>query len=75
MKLFIISSIKCVVNRWIKMLKIIKSVLAAFFGVQSEANRQQDFQSVSPWKFILVGILMALILVILVASVAWLAAN
>ncbi|QEW07263.1 DUF2970 domain-containing protein [Nitrincola iocasae] len=57
------------------MLKIIKSVLAAFFGVQSEANRQQDFQSVSPWKFILVGILMALILVILVASVAWLAAN
>lgn len=57
------------------MLKIIKSVLAAFFGVQSEAKRQQDFQSVSPWKFIVVGIFMAFVFVILVASVAWFAAK
>ncbi|MFN3881608.1 MAG: DUF2970 domain-containing protein [Nitrincola lacisaponensis] len=57
------------------MLKVIRSVLAAFFGVQSEANRQQDFQSISPWKFIVVGIFMTLVFVFLVGFVAWLAAN
>lgn len=57
------------------MFKVIRSVLAAFFGVQSEANRQQDFQSTSPWKFIVVGIFMTLVFVFLVGFVAWLAAN
>ncbi|WP_151703569.1 DUF2970 domain-containing protein [Nitrincola alkalilacustris] len=57
------------------MLDVIKSVLAAFFGVQSEANRQRDFQAASPWMFIVVGIALAAVFVLIVAGVAWLAAQ
>ncbi|ABM01567.1 DUF2970 domain-containing protein [Shewanella amazonensis] len=40
-------------------LKILSSTLAAFFGVQSEANRQQDFSGKSPIPYILMGLLLA----------------
>jgi hypothetical protein len=33
------------------------SVIAALFGVQSESNRQQDFNQQSPWPFIIGGII------------------
>lgn len=36
------------------------SVMAAFFGVQSERNRQRDFSSGRPLAFILVGLLATL---------------
>ena len=50
-------------------LSIILSVLAAFFGVQSEKNRERDFQHGRPIHYILVGLIMTLlfILAILVA--------
>ncbi|MBY6187819.1 DUF2970 domain-containing protein [Marinobacter hydrocarbonoclasticus] len=38
-------------------MRIVLSVLAAFFGVQSEANRQRDFTSHSPLPYILTGII------------------
>ncbi|EXJ11861.1 MULTISPECIES: DUF2970 domain-containing protein [Bacteria] len=57
------------------MLDIIKSVLAAFFGVQSDQNRRKDFQRTSPWPYIGVGILMTIIFILLVAFVAHLAAK
>ncbi|SFC40320.1 Protein of unknown function [Marinospirillum celere] len=57
------------------MLQVIKSVLAAFLGVQSEKNRQQDFQSRSPWPFIVTGVVMTLVFVLVVASVARWAAS
>lgn len=57
------------------MWQVVKSVLAAFFGVQKDARRREDFERRSAAPFIVVGILMAVALVILVALVANLAAG
>jgi hypothetical protein len=57
------------------MWSVIKSVLAAFFGVQRESRRKEDFEKGRPGHFIAVGIAMAAILVVLVALVATLAAR
>ncbi|SDJ34099.1 DUF2970 domain-containing protein [Billgrantia gudaonensis] len=54
---------------------VIKSVLAAFFGVQKESQRRQDFEQGRPGLFIAVGLAMALLLVGLVALVAALVAR
>lgn len=57
------------------LIQVIRSVFAAFIGVQSDKNRQQDFQSDSILPFIIVGVLMALlfvgVLIILVRAVSW----
>lgn len=47
-------------------LRTLLSVLAAMFGVQSERRRATDFTSESPWRFVLVGILMAVVFVLFV---------
>ncbi len=52
------------------MWSVMKSVLAAFFGVQREDRRREDFEEGRPAVFIAVGIVMALLLVGLVALVA-----
>ncbi|MBB3330568.1 hypothetical protein BDK63_001434 [Halomonas campaniensis] len=52
------------------MWSVVKSVLAAFFGVQREERRREDFEKGRPGAFILVGIVMALLLVGVVALVA-----
>ncbi len=57
------------------MWSVVKSVLAAFFGVQKEARRREDFEQGKAGAFIAVGILMALVLVLLVALVATLVAR
>ncbi|SFX30449.1 DUF2970 domain-containing protein [Marinospirillum alkaliphilum] len=58
------------------MLRALQAVLAAFFGVQSERNRQRDFQQSSPWPYILAGLFMAGVFVVLVLLVArWAAAS
>ena len=43
--------------------QIIKAVLGAFIGVQSEKQRLQDFQSDSAVPYIITGILMAALFV------------
>ena len=48
------------------LLRIILSVLAAFFGVQSEKNRARDFQQGRPIHYILVGLIMTLLFILLV---------
>ncbi|MCP5195561.1 MAG: DUF2970 domain-containing protein [Gammaproteobacteria bacterium] len=50
-------------------LSIVLSVLSAFFGVQSEKNRERDFQHGRPIHYILIGLIMTLlfILVVLIA--------
>lgn len=45
-------------------LEVVKSVLASFFGVQSDANRERDFQQGSPAQFILVGLLLTILFII-----------
>lgn len=47
-------------------LSAIKSVLAAFFGVQNAANHQRDAQSGRPVLFIVVAVVMTLLLVVAV---------
>lgn len=57
------------------MWKTVKSVLAAFFGVQGEAQRREDFTSGKPIGFILVGILMGIVLVLVLVGIAMTAAK
>lgn len=53
-------------------LSTIFSVIAAFFGVQSESNRQRDFKHGSPIAYILVGVVLATLMVFaLVGLVNW----
>ncbi len=54
---------------------VIKSVLAAFLGVQKDQQRRSDFETGNPLAFILVGIVLALLLVGLLAWVANLVAG
>ncbi len=44
-------------------LQIIKSVLSAYIGVQSEANRQQDFSQGSMKAYIIAGIVFTVLFV------------
>lgn len=44
-------------------IRVFTSTLAAFFGVQSDARRQEDFGTNSPVPFILMGIFLAACLV------------
>jgi len=54
------------------LLSVIKSVLAAFIGVQSEQKRQEDFKKTSPWPFIVTGVIMTLtFVVLLILLVRW----
>lgn len=57
------------------MWRVIASVLAAFFGVQKERRRKEDFNRGRAWPFIVAGVLVALALVVLIAVVASLAAG
>ncbi|QMU60516.1 MAG: DUF2970 domain-containing protein [Gammaproteobacteria bacterium] len=43
---------------------VVKSVLASFFGVQSDKNRKRDFQHGSPAQFIIVGLVLTILFII-----------
>ncbi len=43
--------------------QVIKAVAGAFIGVQSEQQREQDFNSQSPMPYIIVGVVMAVLFV------------
>ena len=45
---------------------VIKSVLAAGFGVQSNENRERDFSSGSPMPYIVVGLAATVVFVLTV---------
>ncbi|MBW4933289.1 DUF2970 domain-containing protein [Marinobacter sp. F4206] len=38
-------------------LKVMQSILAGAFGVQSDKRREEDFSSHSPWPYIIAGVL------------------
>ena len=50
------------------LLSVLQSVLAAMFGVQSEAKREEDFEKGNAADYVLVGIIMV---VIFVLSIVW----
>ena len=52
--------------------QVLKAVFGAFIGVQSEKQRQQDFQSQSAVPYILTGIFAALCFVALLLLVVFL---
>ncbi|CAM4172093.1 DUF2970 domain-containing protein [Vreelandella rituensis] len=53
---------------------LIKSVLAAFLGVQKEEQRRKDFSASSPWGFIITAVILAIIFVVGLAGLAiWVA--
>jgi hypothetical protein len=53
-------------------LQALLSVLAAFFGVQSERNREHDFSQGRPLHYVLAGLLLALVFVLgVILLVRW----
>jgi len=53
----------------------IKSVLAAFLGVQSDKNRELDFRQGKPAHFIMAGLLFTLLFILVVWGVVKLVLN
>lgn len=54
------------------MTQVVKAVLGAMAGVQSEQQRQQDFNASSPLPYIIVGVVFTLLFVaMLLALVSW----
>ncbi|KUM53154.1 hypothetical protein AR688_04315 [Rheinheimera sp. EpRS3] len=52
--------------------QVIKAVLGALVGVQSEQQRQQDFSASSPLPYIVVGVIVTLLFVVtLLLVVSW----
>lgn len=51
------------------LLRVVASILAGMFGVQSERNRQRDFSHGSPLPFILAGITFITLFVLLMISI------
>ena len=51
------------------------SVLASFFGVQSQHNRERDFRHGRPSQFIVVGLAMTVLFVLVVWAVVQLVLN
>lgn len=49
--------------------QVIKSVLAAMFGVQSAKNRERDFNRGNPWIFIIVGLVAVMLFVLMIYGV------
>mgnify|MGYP001256376842 FL=1 len=51
------------------LIAVIKSILAAAIGVQSDKNRTRDFEQGNPLVFIIGGIVFTLLFIITIASV------
>ena len=47
----------------------LKSAAAALFGVQNDKTRQQDFDTSTPFPFILAGVILVIGFLLLVASI------
>ena len=52
-----------------RLISVVKSILAAGIGVQSEKNRTRDFEQGSPLVFIIGGIVFTLLFITTVANV------
>lgn len=48
---------------------VLKSVIASFFGVQSENNRKRDFEKGDPVQFILVGLVLTLLFIFMLYGI------
>lgn len=53
----------------ISLFKVVLSVMAAMFGVQSSKNRERDFAKGRPAAYIIVGIIMTFLFIITIWAV------
>ncbi len=53
----------------VKLWSVVKSILAAGIGVQSNKNREKDFQEGSPLAFIIGGFVFTLLFIVTVATI------
>lgn len=51
------------------LIAVICSVLAALFGVQTEANRQRDFSQKNPLPYIIVFVILLVLFVISISGI------
>ena len=56
-------------NKKPNILSVVKSILGAGIGVQTEKNRQRDFENGNPLAFIIGGIIFTLLFIATVATV------
>lgn len=49
--------------------QVIKSVLGAFFGVQSSKVRERDFTKGNPWAYIVVGLIAVTLFVLMLVGI------
>ena len=50
-------------NTKLSLIKIILSILSSFIGIQSDKNRNRDFNSNKPFHFIITGIILTFIFI------------
>lgn len=55
--------------------QLLMSVVAAFFGVQSNANRERDFKNGKLSHFILLGLLFGIVFILIIFAVVMLVMN
>ncbi|MEQ1635057.1 MAG: DUF2970 domain-containing protein [Methylococcales bacterium] len=51
------------------LLQVVKSVLAAIIGVQSDANREQDFKSGSLGIYLIVGAIATIVFIVTIITI------
>ena len=50
-------------------LKVMQSILAGAFGVQSDKRREEDFSNHSPWPYIIAGVLFTVSFVVALIAI------
>lgn len=55
--------------------QVVFSTLASFFGVQSQKNRERDFQHGNPLAFITAGLILTVLFILTVVTVVRLVLN
>lgn len=56
-------------NKRLGFFQVLKSVLASFLGVQSDAQRERDFKKGSARDFILIGLIATVLFILIVFAV------
>lgn len=56
-------------KKGLTLLQVIGSVLAAIIGVQSEKNRQRDFESGSAKTYFIVGVIATILFILMVSQI------
>jgi hypothetical protein len=62
-------------DRQLSFIELVKSVLMAFLGVQSNTNRERDFSKGKLSHFIAIGLMLGLMFILIIVSVVTLVIN